>query len=105
MMAMKNLTHRILAAVLLVAGLLASLSASAQQKTVSGRVVDDKGVAVISAAVINTATRDGVITDYDGRFSIKAAEGQTLRVELMGYQTQEVKVGSGDSAGRRCGNA
>lgn len=94
---MKNLQHRIIAAVLLVAGLLAGTSAFAQQKTVTGRVVDEKGVSVISAAVVNEATRDGVITDYDGRFSIKAAPGQTLRVELMGYQTREVKVGPEDN--------
>lgn len=69
----------------------------AQQKTVSGRIVDEQGVSVINAAIINTATKDGVISDYDGRFSISAAPGQVLRVELMGYQNAELKVGSASS--------
>ena len=91
---MKDLKRRILAGVLLIAGLLVSVGVSAQHKTVKGRIVDEQGIPVISAAVINAETKDGVISDYEGRFSIQAAPGQTLRVEMMGYQNAQVKVGA-----------
>ncbi|MBO7604024.1 MAG: TonB-dependent receptor [Bacteroidales bacterium] len=95
---MKAQSNKILAAFLLAAGiLLASAAAHAQQRTVTGRVVDSQGISVISAAVVNTATKDGVITDYDGRFSIKAAPGQTLSVEMLGYTTKEIRYNGEES--------
>ncbi|MBQ7622762.1 MAG: TonB-dependent receptor [Bacteroidales bacterium] len=95
---MKTILNKAITAFLLAAGmLLVSWQSSAQQKTVSGRVVDEQGISVISAAVVNTATKDGVITDYDGRFSIKAAPGQKLNVEMLGYQSQLVTVGDKDN--------
>ena len=95
---MKTHCKNLFVTFLLAAGmLLVPFPGRAQQRTVTGRVVDSQGVGVISAAVVNTATNDGVITDYDGRFSIKAVPGQTLSVEMLGYATKEIRYDGGDS--------
>ncbi len=42
----------------------------AQQITVSGNVKDSSGEPVIGASVLVKGTTNGVITDFDGNFSI-----------------------------------
>lgn len=64
--------------------------AFAQSRSVSGKVVDENGEGVISAAVTNKATKEAVITDPSGAFTINAANGQILKVEMLGYQDCEV---------------
>lgn len=64
--------------------------AFAQSRSVSGKVIDENGEGVISAAVTNKATKEAVITDPNGAFTISAANGQVLKVEMLGYQDSEV---------------
>lgn len=66
----------------------------AQSRTISGRVLDTDGQPVIGAVVQNAKTKAGVVTDFDGRFSISAETGQTLNVDVLGYVSQKVTVGS-----------
>ena len=68
-----------------------------QARNVSGRVLDDKGQPVIGATIQNMETKAGVMTDYDGRFSIAAETGQTLQVYMLGYADKSVKVTSSSS--------
>lgn len=65
----------------------------AQSRTVSGRVLDAKGEPVIGAVIQNAQTKAGVMTDFDGRFSIAAESGQTLNVNMLGYGDQHITVG------------
>ena len=37
-------------------------------------------------------TKDGTITDIDGKYRIKTEKGKTLIFECVGYKTKEVKV-------------
>ena len=46
----------------------------------------------VSVQVRETAT--GGITDIDGRYSVSAQQGQTLVFSYIGYQSQEIKVGT-----------
>lgn len=63
------------------------------QTTVTGTVVDAaNGEPVIGASVLIVGTTSGTITDFDGNFSISAAQGATLQISYMGYKTQEVVV-------------
>ena len=89
---MKIIVRNIFAAFLLTACLLTVMPflASAQSRSVSGRVVDENGEGVISAAVTNKATKEAVITDANGSFTIVASNGQVLKVEMLGYQDAEV---------------
>ena len=69
-----------------------SICAYAQQITVTGTVTDAENNPLIGAAVVVVGTTDGVITDFDGKYTIKAASGQSLNFSYVGYQEQTVKV-------------
>ena len=74
--------------------LLASVAASAQEKTVTGTVTDALGDPLIGATVLVQGTSNGVITDIDGRYSIQATPENTLDFSYVGMVKQAVKVGS-----------
>ena len=63
-----------------------------QSKKISGKVIDDKGEPIIGATIIVKGTKDGVVTDYDGNFSIEANSQSVLAVSYIGYSTTEVAV-------------
>lgn len=75
---------------LTLAGILMSISAMAQDITVSGVVDDAFGDPVTGANVVVKGTTNGCITDLDGNFSLKAPKGATLVVSFIGYRSQEV---------------
>lgn len=52
--------------------------------------MDENGEGVISAAVTNKSTRETVITDNTGFFTISASNGEVLKVEMLGYQNGEL---------------
>lgn len=66
----------------------------AQQQTVSGTVTDDTGLPLPGATVLIKGTTTGKTTDFDGNYSIKANNGQTLVYSYVGFSTQEIKVSS-----------
>ena len=74
--------------------LLASVAASAQEKTVTGTVTDALGDPLIGATVLVQGTSNGVITDIDGRYSIQATPENTLDFSYVGMVKQAVKVGN-----------
>ena len=88
---MKNLKYRIS---LLVAGLLATLSLSAQE--LSGVVKDSDGLPLVGVSVFVDGTTLGVSTDADGRYVINVpdAKGKTLVFSCIGMRTHSVTVGN-----------
>ena len=64
-----------------------------QSKKVTGKVRDSEGE-LIGATVMEKGTSNGVITDYNGNFSIDVSPNATLVVSYVGYVTQEVRVGN-----------
>ena len=80
--------------VLLLLALGTTLSAFAQNEiTVTGRVTDATGEAVIGGSVIvKDAKGLGTITDYDGNYKIKVQQYRTLVFSYIGYKTQEVLI-------------
>lgn len=68
--------------------------AYAQSISVSGTVVDEMGEPIPGANVLQKGTTNGVLTDVDGNFSLKAPNGATLVVSYIGYETKEVKAAS-----------
>ena len=88
---MKQVNLRIPFRVLgLLMGLFLSVSAFAQNITVNGNVVDAAGEPIIGATVRVAGQAGGVVTDFDGNFQIKAAQGATLEISYIGYQTATV---------------
>ena len=65
-----------------------------QQRTVSGIVTDETGEALPGVTVVLKGTKVRSLTDDNGRFSIKAAPGQTLVFSYIGYERYEKKVTS-----------
>ena len=67
---------------------------SGQTKKITGAIKDENGEAVIGANVSVKGTTTGTITDIDGNFSLEAQQGATLLISYIGYETQEITVGS-----------
>lgn len=80
----------------LLAVLLAALfncqAAMAQALTVTGTVYDQDAEPVIGASVTVAGTNQSVATDIDGRFTIKAENGQKLIITYVGCKKEEITV-------------
>ena len=71
----------------------ASYSVSQQSQTVKGVVVDKStGEPIIGANVVVKGTTNGVITDFDGNYTLDAPVGSILVISYIGYQSIEVKA-------------
>lgn len=89
------LAKTLMAVALFVSGAVIAL---AQTKTVSGTVIDQTGEPVIGANIVVAGTTEGTVTDLDGKFSLSNVKtGATLKVSFIGYETQSVTVGGGNS--------
>ncbi|MDR2145070.1 MAG: SusC/RagA family TonB-linked outer membrane protein [Tannerella sp.] len=65
-----------------------------QKKTVTGTIIDPTGEPIIGASVLEQGTSNGVLTDVDGHFTLTVNTGAVLRINYLGYITQEVAVGN-----------
>lgn len=68
------------------------MTAQAQTNTVKGTVNGSDGP-VIGATVKVKGSSTGVVTDYDGNYTIKVKPGDVLTFSYLGMSTKEVKVG------------
>lgn len=67
----------------------------AQQKTVTGTVTSD-GAKLPGATVSIAGTQQGTLTDENGKFSIKASQGDVLEISFLGKETKTATVGAGN---------
>ncbi len=66
-----------------------SLGVAHAQETVTGRVTDSKGEAIIGAGVLIAGTTNGTITDNDGNYTLPGVKkGTTLEFSSIGYTTR-----------------
>jgi len=70
--------------------LLCGLLAIAQQKSVSGRVTDEKGEPIPFATVQIKGTKSAVVADANGAFNVNLKSGSTLLISATGFTTKEV---------------
>ena len=85
------------AASILVAAVLALCSgnAFAQNRSLSGKVVDGTGAPIIGAAVMVAGeTSNGTVTDAEGQFVITVSANARLIVSCLGYADKQVEVGN-----------
>lgn len=76
-----------------IALMLAGQKLCAQSKIVTGIVKDATGETVIGASVFEKGTSNGTITDYDGSFSLKVSnDNSILLISFIGFQPQEVTI-------------
>jgi len=90
--------HFVLFAAFFVVGIffLSQLSASAQQKTITGTVIGDDKAPIPGASVVVKGTTIGTVTNLDGKFNLPVpASAQTLVFSFVGLTPKEVPVGTG----------
>lgn len=63
-----------------------------QQITISGKVASTTGEPIPFANVVIKNTKNGAVTDFDGRYKIEAASNQTLIFSSQGYKTIEIAI-------------
>jgi len=68
-----------------------------QQRDVSGMVTETGGEALVGVNVRVKGTTVGTITDIDGKYSVKAADGQTLTFSYLGYSVKETVLRAGQT--------
>ena len=75
----------------------ASLCLFAEAQKVTGSVLDAKtGEALIGVSILEVGTTNGIITDFDGNFSISVQPDAKLQLSYVGYKTLELKARKGD---------
>ena len=75
------------------------ISLYAQNRAVSGKVLDAQQQPVIGASVVIAGTRQGTVTDPDGSFMMKVPQGDvTLEVACLGYVSVKANVSAGASS-------
>src|SRR5437588_2575044 len=70
-------------------------AAFAQNRQITGKVSSTDGNAVPGATVKVKGTTTAVTTDVNGAFKLSVPDNATLVVSFIGYETQEIKLGSG----------
>lgn len=80
---------------LIVAALLISSAAFAQQTKVTGKVVDEQNEPVVGATVQVEGTTNGTATNVDGQFTLEVNSGARLRFSYVGFKTLTIKAVNG----------
>ena len=65
----------------------------AQQVTISGQVLDEKSEPLIGATVNIEGTTNAVITDLEGKFTLKALPSEKIVISYLGYKPKTVAIG------------
>jgi TonB-linked SusC/RagA family outer membrane protein len=74
--------------------LLLSNGLFAQEKTINGKITDDRGETLPGVNISVQGTTKGVTSDVAGKYSIKASSSNTLVFTYVGMTTQKVLVGN-----------
>ncbi len=69
----------------------------AQEKTVSGTVLDNVGLPLPGATVVIEGTSTGSSADFDGNYKITASVGDVLNYSFVGYAGQSVTVAASNT--------
>src|SRR5674476_1553828 len=59
---------------------------------ITGKIVDEKGVAIIGASIKVKGSINGTISDVSGEFSLSTSDDAILSISYIGYESQEVAV-------------
>mgnify|MGYP000133265252 CR=1 FL=1 len=92
MLNVQSLTKRTVAQIVVFALLLLNSTLAFAQSQVNGIVTDKTGEPLIGVNVVEKGTTNGVITDFNGQFTLNVAQGKVLVFSYVGYTTQEITV-------------
>ena len=75
-----------------------SISAQAQEKSISGTVTSQSdGSTLPGVNVVIKGTTTGTETDFDGKYTITASVGDVLSFSFLGMKTKEATVGDSNT--------
>ncbi|TDB58237.1 TonB-dependent receptor [Arundinibacter roseus] len=77
---------------LLILGLLFPYLLTAQDRAITGKVIDDRGEAIPGVSITVKGSQRGTITDVSGNYSVQASPASTLVFSFLGYISQERAV-------------
>lgn len=67
---------------------------TSEKETVTGVVLDDNGMPLPGASILEVGTQNGTSTDFNGRFEIAVSNsGAKLLISYVGYKDQTVAAG------------
>lgn len=66
-----------------------------QKKQITGTVVDEIGIPIIGANIIEKGTTNGTVTDIDGNFSLNIEENANISITYIGYLEQTINTSLG----------
>jgi TonB-linked SusC/RagA family outer membrane protein len=69
----------------------------AQERTISGTVVDETNMPLPGATVLIKGTTTGASTDFDGKYSISANTGDVLTFSYVGYSEKTIVLGNNNT--------
>jgi iron complex outermembrane receptor protein len=70
-----------------------SINSWAQKTEITGIIVDDKGMPLPAANIMESGTSNNIVTDFDGKFKINVSnKSTTLIISFMGFDEQRLKL-------------
>lgn len=66
----------------------------AQENRISGKISDINGLPLVGVTVLIKDTRRGVVSDYEGTYSINAEPGEILQFSFIGMKEQQITIGT-----------
>jgi len=84
--------------------LIMSFQLMAQQRRISGTIVDSRDRSpMIGANIMEKGTTNGTVTDIDGKFSMEvSSDNSVLVISSIGYRTIEINVGNRTTFNPHC---
>lgn len=76
--------------------LVVPLSLFAQTKVIKGVVTDSSGEPLIGVNIVEKGTKNGTITDFDGKFVLNVSPESKLKVSYVGFKTLNLNVSKKD---------
>ena len=63
------------------------------QIQINGVISDETGQPLPGATILEKNTNNGVVTDFDGNYSIQISDANSkLMISFVGYSTQEISI-------------
>ncbi|MDW8850485.1 TonB-dependent receptor [Flavobacterium sp. MMLR14_040] len=67
-------------------------TSEAEKIKIKGKIIDENGVPMPGVTVLETATKNATVSNFDGEFELSVTEGKTIEVSYLGYKTKTVGV-------------